>query len=84
MKKKDKLAMQDEFIEREYLRLKQAARQKGGVYSQQHSHKDDLGLNQSERVHLDDKSAASKTLSSHLKFMDNSGAQLLAGDVSAQ
>lgn len=33
MRKKDKLAMQDEFIEREYLKLKQQARQKGGVYS---------------------------------------------------
>ena len=38
MRKKDKLAMQDEFIEREYLKLKQQARQKGGVHSQQHSH----------------------------------------------
>ena len=33
MRKKDKLAMQDEFIEREYLKLKQAARAKGGVVS---------------------------------------------------
>ena len=84
MRRKDKLAMQDEFIEREYLRLKQAARQKGGVHSQQHSHQDDLAMNQSEKVHLDDKSALSKTLSSHLKLMDASGIHLLQGDTSAQ
>ena len=30
MRRRDKLAMQDEFIEREYLKLKQEAQRKGG------------------------------------------------------
>ena len=76
MRKKDKLAMQDEFIEREYLKLKQQARQKGGNHSQQHSQHDAMGINQSEKVHEGDSTHA-KPISSHMRFMDNSGAQLL-------
>ena len=51
MRKRDKLAMQEDFIEREYRRLRQAAASRTEAYSQQLSYPGTMGVNPSEKVH---------------------------------
>ena len=82
MRKKDKLAMQDEFIEREYMKLKMAARMSGEVYSEQLSKHELTNLNPSEKVNQAGSSNLNKALSSanNVQQVDGSGVALLNDD----
>ena len=77
--------MQDEFIEREYRRLKESAKPRGDIHSQQYSRQGIQGLNQSEQVHYGrDSAKGNKQLSSHLQYMESSGAALLVNESALQ
>ena len=79
MKKKDKLAMQNEFIEREYRKLKDASKHRGLTTHSQH-YSDEygpMGGNQSNKINYQP-SGSDKPLSSHLRYqMESSGTALI-------